>query len=90
MQHQQVLDGLPDNKLTLKVCETVLEQCTDFQTTIFMLHYMLTRLVQCIHVARVQDYSNRLLGAKVRGLFPRTVVAHLTVLHVVQTAAIFP
>lgn len=90
MQHQQVLDGLPDNKLTLKVCESVLEQCTDFQTTIFMLHYMLTRLVQCIHVARVQDYSNRLLGAKVHSLFPRTVVAHLTVLHVVQTAAILP
>jgi len=70
---QQVLDGLPDNKLTLKVCESVLEQCTDFQTTIFMLHYMLTRLVQCIHVARVQDYSNRLLGAKALLCLPTQV-----------------
>ena len=61
----QVLDSLSDDRLTLQVCEAVLSQCEDLQTTIFILHYMLTRLLHCIHIARTHSYCNRLLGAKV-------------------------
>ena len=60
-----MLDGLCDEKLTLQVCESVLEQCTDAQTTVFVLHYMLSRLGHCIHEAKTHDHCNRLLGTKV-------------------------
>ena len=60
-----MLDGLCDEKLTLQVCESVLEQCTDAQTTLFVLHYMLSRLGHCIHEAKTHDHCNRLLGTKV-------------------------
>ena len=60
----QVLDGISDDKMTLKVCEALLSR-TDLQTSLFVLHYMLTRLSHNISLRR-SHYSNRLMGAKVR------------------------
>ena len=60
----QVLDGISDEKTTFKVCEALLNR-TDLQTSLFVLHYMLTRLSHSVAMNR-SHYSNRLLGAKVR------------------------
>ncbi len=60
-----MLDGLANEQLALSVCESVLEHCAQLPTTIFTLHYMLTRLAHHIHKAKTQEYCNRLLGAKV-------------------------
>lgn len=60
----QVLDGISDEKMTFKVCEALLNR-TDLQTSLFVLHYMLTRLSHSVAMNR-SHYSNRLLGAKVR------------------------
>lgn len=60
----QVLDGISDEKTTFKVCEALLNR-TDLQTSLFVLHYMLTRLSHSVAINR-SHYSNRLLGAKVR------------------------
>jgi hypothetical protein len=59
-----VLDGISDEKTTFKVCEALLNR-TDLQTSLFVLHYMLTRLSHSVAINR-SHYSNRLLGAKVR------------------------
>ena len=58
-----MLDGIADDKMALKVCEALLDR-TDLETSLFVLHYMLTRLSHCIAMNR-SHYSNRLLGAKV-------------------------
>ena len=59
-----MLDGISDEKTTFKVCEALLNR-TDLQTSLFVLHYMLTRLSHSVAMNR-SHYSNRLLGAKVR------------------------
>lgn len=45
------------------MCESLLEHA-NLQVTIFVLHYMLSRLSHCLHYAKTQDYSNKLLGAR--------------------------
>ena len=62
-----MLDGISDEKTTFKVCEALLNR-TDLQTSLFVLHYMLTRLSHSVAINR-SHYSNRLLGAKVRKIF---------------------
>ena len=61
-----MLDGIADDKMALKVCEALLNR-TDLQTSLFVLHYMLTRLSHCVAMNK-SHYSNRLLGAKVRSV----------------------
>ena len=54
--------------MTLGVCEAVLKQGSHLQTTIFVLHYMLTRLEHSLDMDKTKSYCNRLLGAKVGAL----------------------
>jgi len=59
----QVLDSLSEDATALGVCESLLKHA-NLQVTIFVLHYMLSRLSHCLHYAKTQDYSNKLLGAR--------------------------
>ena len=71
----KVLDGISDEKTTFKVCEALLNR-TDLQTSLFVLHYMLTRLSHSVAMNR-SHYSNRLLGAKVSRIKTLTSFAAL-------------
>jgi hypothetical protein len=70
----RVLDSLLEDKLRLRVCESVLEQrmkdaaagsLDHVETTIFILHYITSKLGKVVGEKQRMKYMNWLLGAKV-------------------------
>ena len=78
MSAHRVLDSFLEDKLRLRVCESVLEQrmkdaaagvLDNVETTIFILHYITSKLGKVVGETQRIKYINWLLGAKV-GLVP--------------------
>ena len=70
----RVLDSLMEDRLRLQVCESVLQQRLrevaagmeeHVETTIFVLHYIVSKLGQSVGEGKKMKYVNWLLGAKV-------------------------
>ena len=70
----RVLDSLLEDKLRLRVCESVLQQrmkedatgtVDHVETTIFVLHYIVSKLGRIVEETQRLKYVNWLLGAKV-------------------------
>lgn len=79
MYYLQKLDSLPDERTSLEVCESLLQEKEhqmgktiakkDLTTMVFVLQYMLTRL--SVSLANRPEYSCKLMGAKVKGVANR-------------------
>lgn len=76
MSAHRVLDSLLEDKVRLRVCESVLEQqmkdaaagaLDHVETTIFILHYITSKLGKVVGEGQRIKYVNWLLGAKVSG-----------------------